>query len=201
MPAPSKQSVFEVLLDFPRCVSREEPLATREDGKEELGCLEDALENVAPGKVLGVDVGGVSFINYSFSDACFGTLCGRLRAGEHAERFVVLVASSEDLDNSLHDISVALKSRKLAMLCLSDPGDVSTQDVVGELSESLKQTLWAVRPGDTNDELAERLNINLTTCINRTEKLAKMRLLRKSERIKESGYRQYELAPVLSSTE
>lgn len=85
MTAPSKQSVFEVLLDFPRCVSREEPLATREDGKEELGCLEDALENVAPGEVLGVDVGDVSFINYSFSDACFGTLCGRLWAGEHAE--------------------------------------------------------------------------------------------------------------------
>lgn len=201
MPAPSKQSVFEILLDFPRCLSREDFLATREDGREELGCLEHALENSAPGEVVGIDIGGVNFINYSFSDACFGTLCGRLWAGEHPERFVVLVAPREDLDNRLQDVSVALKSRKLAMLCLADPSDASTQDVVGELSASLRQTLRAVQPGDTNDELAQRLNINLTTCVNRTEKLSRMRLLRKSERAKESGYRQYEFSPVLPFSE
>jgi hypothetical protein len=197
----SKSSVFGVLVDFPQHLSPEQPLATREDGQEELACLENVLETTAPGEVVGVNVSGVTFINYSFSDACFGKLCGRLQAGEHPDRFVVLVAPPADLENRLQDISVALKNRKLAMLCLADPEDPSTQEVVGELSESLKDTLRAVKPGDTNDDLAERLNIKLTTCINRTDKLAKMRLLRKSERARESGYRQYEFSPVLLFSE
>ncbi len=198
MPAPSKPAVFEVPVDFPRCLSPRDPLATREDGQKELSCLENVLSSAAPGEVVGVDVSGVRFINYSFSDECFGKLCGRLQAGEHPDRFVVLVATREDLENRLQDISVALKNRKLAMLCLEDPGDSSTQGVVGELSESLKETLRSIQPGDTNEDLAERLNIKLTTCINRTDKLSKMRLLRKYERTRESGHRQYELSPVLS---
>lgn len=201
MPAPSKSPVLGALLDFPQRLSPEDPLATREDGQAELACLENALETAALGEVVGVDVSGVKFINYSFSDACFGTLCGRLHAGEHSDRFVVLVAPREDFENRLQDISVALKNRKLAMLCLADPGDPSTQEVVGELSESLKETLRAVEPGDTNEALAERLNIKLTTCINRTDKLSRMRLLRKSERARESGYRQYEFSPVLPFSE
>jgi hypothetical protein len=198
MTAPSTSSIFEVLLNFPQRLSPEQPLATREDGQEELACLENVLREVAPGEVVGVNASQVRFINYSFSDECFGNLCGRLHAGEHPDRFVVIIAPHEDLKNRLQDVSVALKNRKLAMLCLTEPGNIFSQEVVGELSESLRETLSAVRVGDTNEDLAERLHINLTTCINRTEKLSKMRLLRKSERVKESGYRQYELSPVLS---
>lgn len=197
MPAPSKPAVFDMLLHFPQCISEEEPLATREDGQRELSRLEEALETAAPGEVVGVDVSGVRFINYSFSDQVFGKLCGRLWAGEHPDRFVVLVAPLQDLENRLQDIPVTLKNRKLAMLCLADPEDPSTQEVVGELSKSLKETLKAVRPGDTNEDLAERLEIKLTTCINRTDKLSRMRLLRKSERARESGHRQFEFSPVL----
>lgn len=201
MPAPSKSSVFEVLLKFPQRLDPEDPLATREDGHEELACLEKTLDAAAPGEVVGVDLSQVRFINYSFSDECFGKLCGRLQAGEHPDRFVVLVAPQKDLENRLQDISVALKNRKLAMLCLADSEDPSTQEVIGDLSESLKETLRAVRLGDTNEVLAERLNIKLTTCINRTDKLSRMRLLRKSEHAREVGYRQYEFSPVLPFSE
>lgn len=79
--------------------------------------------------------------------------------------------------------------------------DASEYDVVGELSEALKETLRAVEPGDTNEILADKLNIKPTACINRTDKLTKMRLLRKKLHAGEYGYKQYEFAPVLSPSE
>ena len=184
-------------LQFPRCLSKGELLATREQGESERACLEKDLGNAQPGEVLGINVGRVRFINYSFSDECFGKLCSRLQSGEYPDRFAVLVAPREDMENRLQDISMALKNRKLAMLWLSCPDDPEG-DVVGELSENLKQTLRAVRPGDTNEVLAEKLNIKLTACINRTDKLTKMRLLRKKLHAGEYGYKQYEFAPIVT---
>ena len=54
-------------------------------------------------------------------------------------------------------------------------------------------------PGDTNEALAERLDIKLTTCSNRTDRLAKLRLLRKQRRHGDLGYKQFEFFPVLPS--
>ncbi len=82
------------------------------------------------------------------------------------------------------------------MLCTPDEG-AAEYDVVGELSEALKETLKAVEPGDTNEVLADKLHIKPTACINRTDKLTKMRLLRKRLHAGEYGYKQYEFAPVL----
>ena len=199
MPAPSKSTTFEERINFPQHLSPEEPLATREDGQDELTCLGGVLETTPLGGVVGIDVGGVKFINYSFSDECFGNLCGRLQSGEYPERFVVLIASREDMENRLQDISIALKHRKLAMLWVTNE-DVSEVDFVGELSEALKETLKAVEPGDTNEVLANKLGIKPTACVNRTDKLTKMRLLRKKLHAGEYGYKQYEFAPVLPTS-
>lgn len=197
MPAPSTSMVFNVLLHFPLQRPWEEPLATREAGQEELAALENRLGDATPGDVVGVDITKVRFINYSFSDECFGKLCGRLQSGEHKDRFVVLIAPDNTFEDQLQDISVALKNRKSAMLCSADREDPSDQRIIGELSENLRETLRAVQPGDTNEVLADKLNINLTTCINRTDKLSKMRLLRKSEHAADTGHRQYKFSPVL----
>ena len=197
--APGKTKIFDDVLAFPQYRSPEDPLATREDGQKELACLGDALEGTRPGDVVGVDVSGVEFINYSFSDECFGNLAGRLQSGEHPERFVVIIAPKKDMENRLQDIEVALKNRKLAMLWAEDEG-ASEYDVVGELSEALRETLRAVEPGDTNDVLAEKLEIKSTACINRTDKLTKLRLLRKKLHSGEYGYKQYEFAPVLPAS-
>jgi hypothetical protein len=45
-----------------------------------------------------------------------------------------------------------------------------------------------------------KLNIKLTTCNNRTERLARSRLLRKQRRSGELGYKQFEFFPVLPSS-
>ncbi len=198
--APGQTKIFEEIVQFPQHRSAGDPLATREDGQEQLALLGEVLERIPPGGVLGINVGGVEFINYSSSDECFGNLCGRLRSGEYPERFVVLVAPEEAMGNRLQDIEVALKNRKLAMLWMPH-GDAPRYDVVGDLSEALKETLKAVEPGDTNEVLAEKLNIKPTACINRTDKLTKMRLLRKSPHVGEYGYKQYEFAPVLPASE
>lgn len=193
-----KSAALEEVRQIPLCLPSDFLLATRQDGSKERACIEKELEDLAPGRTLGLNLGKVEFINFSFADECFVNLCGRLQAGEHLDRFVVLIAPKENLENELYDISVALKARKLAMLWLSDE-EASECDVVGELSEALKETLRAVEPGDTNEVLAEKLNIKPTACINRTDKLTKMRLLRKKLHVGEYGYKQYEFAPVLPS--
>lgn len=198
--APGKSKIFEEIVQFPQHRSAHDPLATREDGQEQLALLEEVLERTAQGGVVGINVGEVEFINYSSSDECFGNLCGRLGSGEYPERFVVLVAPEEAMGNRLEDIAVALTRRKLAMLW-TPREDAPGYDVVGDLSEALKETLKAVEPGDTNEVLAEKLNIKPTACINRTDKLTKMRLLRKSPHVGEYGYKQYEFAPVLPASE
>jgi DNA-binding Lrp family transcriptional regulator len=60
--------------------------------------------------------------------------------------------------------------------------------VVGELPDYLAHTLESVRPGNTNETLAERLDIKLTTCSNRTDRLARPHLLRKQRRHGDLGH-------------
>jgi hypothetical protein len=69
--------------------------------------------------------------------------------------------------------------------------------IVGSLPDYLAHTLASVRTGDTNETLAERLDLNLTTSSNRTDRLAKLRLVRKRRRQGGLGYRQFEFFPVL----
>lgn len=185
---------------FPLQLETDEPLATRQAGAKERALLEHELEKAEPGDVVGVDVRHVQFINYTFSDECFGKLIDGLRFGHHPERFVLLIATPEDLEEKLKDVAVALASRKLAMLWLPDPQDPDEQGIVGDVPKYLQDTLRSVKPGDTNDTLAKRLGINLTTCNNRTDKLVKLRLLRRKLHEGGLGYKQYEFAPVLSST-
>ncbi len=186
---------------FPRELEPDEPLANRQAAAKERSLLEQELENTEPGGVVAIDARQVQFINYTFSDECFGKLIDELRSGEYPDRFVVLITSPEDLEDKLKDVAVALASRKLAMLCLFEPEDAAEQGIVGELPKYLQDTLRAVRPGDTNEVLAKRLGINLTTCNNRTDKLVKLRLLRRKLHEGGLGYKQYEFAPVLSPAE
>jgi DNA-binding IclR family transcriptional regulator len=82
---------------------------------------------------------------------------------------------------------------------VDDPLHAQDWRVIGELPKSLEDTLNVVEAGDTNEALAGRLGINLTTCNNRTDRLVKLRLLRRTLHQGELGYKQYEFAPVLAS--
>jgi hypothetical protein len=186
---------------FPIQLEADEPLATRQAGAKERALLERELEKAEPGDIVGVDVRHVQFINYTFSDECFGKLIDGLRLGHHPERFVLLLATPEGLEEKLKDVAVALAGRKLAMVWLADPQDTDDQGIVGDLPKYLEDTLRSVKPGDTNHTLAERLGINLTTCNNRTDKLVKLRLLRRKLHEGGLGYKQYEFTPVLPPTE
>ncbi len=172
-------------------------MAGRKRGEEERLRLEKELRSVDDGAVLGIDVGQVLFVNHSFVDECFGALVRKLFSGEYKDRFVVLVASPEEQAEMLEDVSISLERRKLAMLCSGQDGEKDSTYIIGELPEYLRSTLNAVEPGDTNESLAEKLNIKLTTCSNRTDRLAKLRLLRKQLRSGELGYKQFEFSPVL----
>jgi len=187
------------VVEFPQTREADTPLGNRQLGEEERTLLEQEVAKAEPGGIVGIDARRVEFLNYTFADECFGKLFSRMHAGEFGERFAVLVANKSRLEEELKDVSVALAARKLAVLCVDDPLHAQDWRVIGELPKSLEDTLNVVEAGDTNEALAGRLGINLTTCNNRTDRLVKLRLLRRTLHQGELGYKQYEFAPVLAS--
>jgi len=172
-------------------------LAGRKGGGTERALLRRRLESYGPGSVLGVNARSVEFMNFSFADECLGALAQEMYAGEIKDRYVVLIVSSGEQEDILEEIQVSLERRKLAMFYAEKAEGTADLRVVGELPGYLAHTLESVRPGDTNEALAERLGIKLTTCSNRTDRLAKLRLLRKERRQGALGYKQFEFFPVL----
>lgn len=198
MPTASHATTKRV--EFPLTQEPDTPLGNRQLGREERTLLEREVANAKPGEIIAIDARKVEFLNYTFADECFGKLFSRMSAGEFGERFAVLVANEPKLEEELKDISVALAARKLAVLCIDDLTRTVDWRVLGNLPKSLEDTLVAVQAGDTNETLASRLGINLTTCNNRTDRLVKLRLLRRSLHLGDLGYKQYEFAPVLNSS-
>ncbi len=186
------------VVEFPQTQKSDAPLGNRELGEKERTLLEREVGEAKTGEIIGIDARRVEFLNYTFADECFGKLFDRMRAGEFGERFAVLIADESKLEEELKDVSVALAARKLAMLRVDDPSRTEEWYVIGDLPRSLEDTLKAVEPGDTNEILANRLGINLTTCNNRTDRLVKLRLLRRSLHQGNLGYKQFEFAPVLT---
>lgn len=196
MPTASRATIKVV--EFPQTQEPDTPLGSRRLGEEERALLEREVGKAKPGEIVGIDARRVEFVNYTFADECFGKLFNRMRAGEFGERFVVFMADESRLEEELKDVTVALAARKLAALCVDDPARAVDWRIIGELPKSLEDTLQAVEAGDTNETLAGRLGINLTTCNNRTDRLVKLRLLRRTLHQGELGYKQYEFAPVLA---
>lgn len=173
-------------------------LAGRKGGLMERDRIKRALASLGPGSVLGVDVRAAEFMNFSFADECFRLLAQELSTGDVEDRYIVLIVSPAEQADLTEEIQVSLERKKLAMF-LAEASDEGATDVriVGELPDYLAHTLACVHPGDTNETLSERLDLNLTTCSNRTDKLAKLRLVRKQRRQGGLGYKQFEFSPVL----
>ena len=177
-------------------------LAGRKGGAMERDRLRRALGSLGPGAVLGVNLRDTQFMNFSFADECFRVLAQELSAGEAEDRYVVLMVLPGEQEDLVEEIQVSLERKKLAMFLAegSDKGAAELH-VVGYLPDYLAHTLAYIRPGDTNETLAEKLRLNLTTCSNRTDKLAKLRLVRKQRRQGGLGYKQFEFSPVLPYSE
>jgi hypothetical protein len=177
-------------------------LAGRKGGAIERDRLRRALGLLGPGAVLGVNLRDTQFMNFSFADECFRVLAQELSAGEAEDRYVVLMVLPGEQEDLIEEIQVSLERKKLAMFLAegSDKGAAELH-VVGYLPDYLAHTLAYIRPGDTNETLAEKLGLNLTTCSNRTDKLAKLRLVRKQRRQGGLGYKQFEFSPVLPYSE
>jgi hypothetical protein len=177
-------------------------LAGRKGGAMERDRLKRELGSLSPGAVLGVNLRDTQFMNFSFADECFRVLAQELSAGEAEDRYVVLTVLPGEQEDLIEEIQVSLERKKLAMFLAeaSDKGAAELR-VVGYLPDYLAHTLAYIRPGDTNETLAEKLGLNLTTCSNRTDKLAKLRLVRKQRRQGGLGYKQFEFSPILPYSE
>jgi hypothetical protein len=194
-------NVLEGVVRLPEADASGGVLAGRKAGETERTRLKQALKSYGSESTLGVDVRSARFMNFSFADECFGVLMQELYGGETEDRYVLLIVSPDAQEDILEEIQVSLERRKLAMFYADNPEGLGELSIVGELPDYLVNTLESILPGDTNETLAERLNIKLTTCSNRTDRLARLRLLRKKRRHGDLGYKQFEFFPVLPSAE
>jgi hypothetical protein len=190
-------SVLDDVIQLPEGDVSGGVLAGRKGGEAERSRLKQVLKSYEPESALGVDIRAAHFMNFSFADECFGVLLQQLYAREVKDRYMVLIVSPDEQEDILEEIHVSLERKKLAMFYARNADGLGELGIVGELPDYLVHTLESVEPGDTNETLAERLDIKLTTCSNRTDRLARLRLLRKRRRYGGLGYKQFEFFPVL----
>lgn len=147
--------------------------------------IEDMLEAAQTGDVIVVDLAGVEVMDYSFSNEVFGKLLNRVPK-EHSGKYLVLKNLSGYVRENLEP---ALRDLKLTALAIQDSGwyivgttkttDVETLKVIEELGSTELGTV------------AKRLDISITACSNRLNKLADQGLIKKLEVEKPVGNEKY----------
>lgn len=160
-------------------------LHSRTPGRAFLAALEREIEAVSSGGVLYLDLRGVEFLDYSFSDAAFGALISRAAHGDYGNRHVVILDENRDL---LENIEMSLGARDVNVFRVEEVGGET--NLMGKLEEHLIETLEAVRSLGpiTTADLAKMLELNHTACNNRASNLHERGLI---GRRKETGGRRY----------
>ncbi len=160
-------------------------LHLRSLGRNCLAVLESELESVPAGGLLYIDLRGVEFLDYSFSDTAFGTVISRAARGDYGDRRAILLDEDRDL---LENIEMSLRERDVNAFRVERVG--GEPHLLGRLEEHLVETLEAIRTLGpiTTADLARRLGINQTACNNRTSNLHERGLV---NRRKEASGRRY----------
>jgi hypothetical protein len=170
-------------------------LGTRAEGEQARRRLLLALAALPePGRLL-VDLEGVDVLSGSFADEAIAIPYGRIAAGEHGDRYMLVRAESPEL---AEDLGYKLERRRLAMLCLSSSG----WTVLGNLPPPMEETLAAIveRGEATAKELAGALGIRHNACLHRVGRLAGLRLIRREEVGIAGPHATYRLFSVLPAT-
>lgn len=160
----------------------------RKMGREIRADVEEALEKLRPGEVLGIDLDNIEVMDFSFASEVFGKLISRLPT-EYRDRYLVLLNVDDYVEENL---DAALNSLELAALILRD----SDWKIIGKFSEAHVTTLKALAKTKTATapQIAEALNISLTACNNRLRKLSDLVLIRKERFSSPTGGEQFQYA-------
>lgn len=137
-----------------------------ERGREIRAEIEALLDPLPEGEVFRIDCTGVKVMDYSFSGELFGKLIGAM-ASRYPGRVIVLANLEEYVRINLN---VALEM--MGLLALTVRG-IRTWELIGKVGDTDRETLeiLAKRKKATAPEIAEALNIKLTTCNQRLRKL------------------------------
>lgn len=128
--------------------------------------IEQELDRMEPGDTLLIDLKATQVMDFSFASELFGRLYGTLNA-VHPGRAVVLTGLSDFVRINL---SAALEP--LGLIALSYKS-ARSWELLGKAADTDKETLQALHrlKEATAPQLAETLNIKLTTCNQRLKKL------------------------------
>ncbi|MCZ7673840.1 MAG: winged helix-turn-helix transcriptional regulator [Chloroflexi bacterium] len=148
--------------------------------------IETLLDSVPEGGVLRIELKGVEVMDFSFSSEVFGKLIGAW-ATSFPSRVLVLSNPSEYVTINLNQ---ALKALGLLALVTNSGNQ---WNIIGKATDTDRETLHVVArlKEATTPEIAEALNIKLTTCNQRLKKLVDSGLLIRSRTTSITGGEQY----------
>jgi len=123
-----------------------------------------------------ISLHGLDVLSTSFADEVIGRAYAQLVAGEFGDRSLVLETPTLDLADG---IDVKLAQRQLAMLCRFN----ARWRLIGLHTPSMSETLDRIHAHGvtTTKVLAEELGLQMSACVNRVTKLAKLRLVHREK--------------------
>lgn len=158
----------------------------RDRGQRVRRQIETVLNSLPEAGSLNVELDGVEVMDFSFSSEVFGRLIGAL-ATSYPNRALILSNPSEYVTINL---DAALKALGLLALVTNKE---NRWTIIGKVSDTDKETMLVVSrlKETTTPEVAESLNIKLTTCNQRLRKLVDSGTLVRVKSVSATGGEQY----------
>lgn len=157
-------------------------LWTHEKGRQVRAEIESRLDALPAGEALTVNFEGVEVMDVSFSMEVFGKLYGGLSTA-YPEKALVLQKLNSYVKANL---DTTLQVRNLIALIVDGP---RKWELIGKVTDTDRETMRALaqRKQATAPEIAEALDIKLTTCNQRLRKLSDGGLIIRTKIVAASG--------------
>jgi hypothetical protein len=148
--------------------------------------IESELENLARGGVFKIQLKGIEVMDFSFSNEVFGKIYSTIGT-IYPERAIVLANLTEYVKINL---DAALASLGFMAVTVKGKRD---WEVIGKVGDTDIQTLEVIanKKQVTAPEVAEILNIKLTTCNQRLRKLTENGLILRAKESARTGGEQF----------
>ena len=158
-------------------------LVTRQSGQVMRERIERDIEKEEDRAVIALDFSRIGVIDYSCADEIVVKLISRLLSNEYGDRYLILTGLNE---NQKENIEVALERKDLPVMAeMTDRKKL----LLGNLNNYLKETLHLILRENniTAKDLARSMKLEANTSGTRLLNLHKKRLVKRVEKIRNSG--------------
>ena len=151
-------------------------LGTRLEGETARAKLAELMQSLPARGQARISLHGLDVLSTSFADEVIGKTYAQLIDGAFGDRSLVLETPTLDLADG---IDVKLIQRQLAMLCRFN----GRWRLIGLHTPSMSETLNRIHSHGvtTTKVLAEELGLQMSACVNRVTKLAKLGLVHREK--------------------